>query len=77
MNLFRILSTGLLAALLMAVTPTFAAPPDRVLVFTKTAGFRHDAIPTAVATLETLAADAGMVQGRAAAPRAGSAPGAS
>ena len=61
MNLFRILSTGLLAALLMAVTPTFAAPPDRVLVFTKTAGFRHDAIPTAVATLETLAADAGMV----------------
>ncbi|HEV7270304.1 ThuA domain-containing protein [Pseudoxanthomonas sp.] len=61
MNLFRILSTGLLAALLMAVTPTFAAPPDRVLVFTKTAGFRHDAIPTAVATLKALAADAGMV----------------
>lgn len=61
MNLFRVLSTGLLAALLMAVTPTFAAPPDRVLVFTKTAGFRHDAIPTAVATLTALAADAGMV----------------
>ena len=28
-----------------------AAPPERVLVFTKTAKFRHDAIPVAVTTL--------------------------
>ena len=50
-----------LLAVLPMVSPAFAAPPERVLVFTKTAGFRHDAIPTAVATLTALANDAGMV----------------
>lgn len=52
---------ALLVACLLLASSTFAAPRDRVLIFTKTAGFRHDAIPTAVATLKTLAADAGMV----------------
>ncbi len=60
MNTHRPAVSLLLAALLL-VSPAFAAPPERVLVFTKTAGFRHDAIPTAVATLKTLASDAGMV----------------
>lgn len=60
MNAHRPAVSLLLAALLL-VSPAFAAPPERVLVFTKTAGFRHDAIPTAVATLKTLASDAGMV----------------
>jgi len=59
MNAFRaVVSVLAVASLLMP--PAFAAPPDRVLIFTKTAGFRHDAIPTAVATLQTLAADAGL-----------------
>jgi uncharacterized protein len=60
MNTHRPAVSLLLAALLL-VSPAHAAPPERVLVFTKTAGFRHDAIPTAVATLKTLASDAGMV----------------
>lgn len=60
MNAHRPAVSLLLAALLL-ISPAFAAPPERVLVFTKTAGFRHDAIPTAVATLKTLASDAGMV----------------
>jgi len=38
-----------------------AATPPRVLIFTKTAGFRHESIPTAIRTLSQLAADAGMV----------------
>ena len=59
MNAFRaVVSVLAVASLLMP--PAFAAKPDRVLIFTKTAGFRHDAIPTAVATLQTLAADAGL-----------------
>ncbi|MBI4579703.1 MAG: ThuA domain-containing protein, partial [Planctomycetes bacterium] len=33
--------------------------PDRVLVFSKTAGFRHDAIPDAVAAIEALGAGHG------------------
>lgn len=36
------------------------AAPARVLVFTRTTGWRHDSIPTAVATLRALAAEAGM-----------------
>ena len=35
-------------------------PQPRVLVFTKTAGFRHDSIPTAVAALQRLGAQEGL-----------------
>ena len=43
--------------------PVPAAPPatERVLIFTKTAGFRHESIPVAVQTLQRLASEAGMV----------------
>jgi uncharacterized protein len=45
----------LLAMCLSAVSVTQAAAEDRVLVFTHTAKFRHDAIPTTVSTLRLLA----------------------
>ncbi|KRA52193.1 Crp/Fnr family transcriptional regulator [Pseudoxanthomonas sp. Root65] len=61
MNAFRTAVVALVLASLPLASPARAESPDRVLIFTKTAGFRHDAIPTAVATLKTLAADAGMV----------------
>jgi len=46
-------------------TPTATAVPDaavpaRILVFTRTAGFRHDSIPVAVDTLRALAGEAGL-----------------
>ena len=50
----------LLCTLSLPVMPAHAAPPDRVLIFSKTAGFRHDSIPVAVRTLARLAEDAGM-----------------
>lgn len=34
------------------------APPPRVLVFTRTAGYRHDSIPAAVAAIRALASEA-------------------
>ena len=37
-----------------------SAPQTRVLVFTKTTGWRHDSIPTAVAALQRLGAQEGM-----------------
>lgn len=61
MNAFRTVAAALALASLPLMPPASAAPPERVLVFTKTAGFRHDAIPTAVATLKMLAGEAGMV----------------
>lgn len=61
MNAFRTAVVALVLASLPLASPARAESPDRVLIFTKTAGFRHDAIPSAVATLTTLAADAGMV----------------
>ncbi|MBD9478249.1 ThuA domain-containing protein [Pseudoxanthomonas sp. PXM02] len=60
MAIFRTVVSAVLLGTLLSATPAPAAPPERVLIFTKTAGFRHDAIPTAVATLRTLVADAGM-----------------
>lgn len=51
----------LLCILSLTFMPAHAAAPERVLIFSKTAGFRHDSIPVAVATLEHLAAEAGMV----------------
>lgn len=43
-------------------TPAATSPADtpRVLVFSRTAGFRHDAIPLAIETLEALGAQAGV-----------------
>lgn len=60
MTAFRAAVSILLVASLALASAASAASTDRVLIFTKTAGFRHDAIPTAVATLRTLATDAGM-----------------
>jgi type 1 glutamine amidotransferase len=54
----------LLFALLMLVSSPYATatsvPQARVLVFSRTAGWRHDSIPTAVATLQRLGAQQGM-----------------
>ena len=58
----RLVITGLSSALAFvaaagpaAAGPT-ASPPLRVLVFTKTTGYRHASIPAAVAAVQTLAA---------------------
>lgn len=52
---------SLLAALNAAAAEPVdpAATSERVLVFTRTAGYRHDSIPTAVATLRKLAGQEG------------------
>ena len=49
-----------LCTLSLPAMPAHATPPDRVLIFSKTAGFRHDSIPVAVRTLIRLAEQAGM-----------------
>jgi type 1 glutamine amidotransferase len=54
-----LLLLALLATMVAASAP-LAHTPDRVLIFSKTAGFRHDSIPTAVATLRRLSAELGM-----------------
>jgi len=51
----------LLCVLSLTLMPAHAAAPERVLIFSKTAGFRHESIPVAVATLARLAAEAGML----------------
>ena len=58
-NLTRLLSILLLLALCVQASASMA-PRARVLVFTKTAGWRHDSIPTAVAALQRLGAQEGM-----------------
>lgn len=51
----------LLLALLCCAGSAFAqAAPQRVLIFSKTTGWRHDSIPTAVAALQKLVAEQGM-----------------
>lgn len=60
MTVFRPVLSALLLASLLLAAPASAAPPERVLVFTKTAKFRHDAIPVAVATLQRLIVEDGM-----------------
>jgi cytochrome c len=40
----------------VSAAPAARAPDFRVLVFTKTAGFRHDSIPAAIAAVEALGA---------------------
>lgn len=47
-------------AALMAGMVHAAPPAERVLVFSRTAGYRHDSIPTAVATLQRLAQQTGL-----------------
>ncbi|APO97380.1 ThuA domain-containing protein [Xanthomonas vesicatoria] len=49
-----------LVCMLASLTATAASAPERMLIFSKTAGFRHESIPTAVATLRQLAAEEGM-----------------
>lgn len=60
MSAFRLACLTVLLACLPCTAPAVAAPPDRVLVFTRTAQFRHDSIPVAVAALRKLAAREGM-----------------
>lgn len=50
-----------LLATLVAASAAHAETAGRVLVFTKTAGWRHDSIPTAVATLRRVSREVGLV----------------
>lgn len=45
----------LLALLLLAASMTALAAPPRILIFSKTTGFRHESIPVAVAATQRLA----------------------
>lgn len=47
-------------ALLLSSAAGATPPVDRVLIFSKTTGYRHESIPTEVATLRRLADEAGM-----------------
>lgn len=51
---------GLLAVSLCAFAGSVLAAPPRALIFTKTATFRHDSIPTAIAALQRVAEQQGM-----------------
>lgn len=44
----------------LASAPTSPADGDRLLVFTRTAGFRHDSIPDAIAAVRRVATEAGL-----------------
>jgi type 1 glutamine amidotransferase len=57
-NCARILLAALAGAL---PTQPIAADGDRILVFTRTAGYRHDSIPAAVAAIRDIAARRGIV----------------
>ena len=61
MTALRLLLSAFLLAGLPCAAPVAATPPDRILVFTRTAKFRHESIPVAVATLKRIAAAEGMV----------------
>lgn len=52
--------TWLFSSTLILAGLASAATPERALVFTKTTGWRHTSIPTAVATLQQLAAAQGL-----------------
>src|SRR3954447_13495500 len=59
-------AAALLAALAVtlvtaAVPPAAAAPLTKVLVFSKTAGFRHDSIPAGIAAVRQLGSQNGFV----------------
>ena len=49
-----------LALLLMSLVPAGVASEGRILVFSKTAGWRHDSIPAGIAALQKIAADQGL-----------------
>ncbi|MET0717843.1 MAG: ThuA domain-containing protein [Pseudoxanthomonas sp.] len=51
---------ALLCSLTFCMDAAATMPQPRVLVFTKTTGWRHDSIPTAVAALQRLAAQEGL-----------------
>lgn len=51
---------SLIGLCLLNLLPWPAAAEDAILVFTRTAKFRHDSIPVAVATLRTLASEQGL-----------------
>ena len=51
---------GLLAVFVGAFAGSASAAPPRALIFTKTATFRHDSIPTAIAALQRIATEQGM-----------------
>jgi type 1 glutamine amidotransferase len=54
---FAAATAGLLAAASLNATPASAADaPYKVLVFSKTAGFRHSSIPTGIAAVQSLGA---------------------
>src|SRR5690606_20551254 len=52
--LMKTLLALLLSLCMLAAADAVAREPARMLVFTKTAGFRHDSIPAAVDALRTL-----------------------
>lgn len=56
----RLLVASLALLALHYPPPAAAGDPPRVLIFSKTAGFRHDSIPTAVQTLQRLASEQGL-----------------
>ncbi|MET7904564.1 ThuA domain-containing protein [Streptomyces sp. NPDC005355] len=62
-RLAAVAATLLLAAAALPAAasgaPRSSAPDDRVLVFSKTAGFRHDSIPDGIAAIEDLGARGG------------------
>lgn len=52
-------AAGATAALAVA-GPSYAARPHRVVVFTRTTGYRHNSIPTAISTIQQLGAANGI-----------------
>ena len=52
---------SIVAALLVAACNGGGEPAPRVLLFSKTAGFRHDSIPAGIAALQAQARQAGLV----------------
>src|SRR3546814_20142272 len=57
--LMRSLLVLLLSLCTLAAADAVAREPVRMLVFTKTPGFRHDSLPAALATLRALAGGLG------------------
>ena len=57
----RMLLLSCLLATMIAASAAHPVAAARVLIFTKTAGWRHDSIPTAVATLRRLSTEVGLV----------------
>jgi type 1 glutamine amidotransferase len=58
-RVITVLSALVLLLLTAPAIPASAAPLTKVLVFSKTAGFRHDAIPAGIAALQKLGAENG------------------